>query len=52
MINELWAKKVLNGDVQWAEVPAIRKSPVKAILAAKVKAKEITKKEYDALVAE
>ena len=52
MINELWAKRVLNGSVTWADVPAIRKEAVKAVLTQAYKDKKITKKELNALTSE
>ena len=52
MINELWAKKVVNGEVKFSEVPAVRKTAVKTLLTNMYKNKEITKKELDALLAE
>lgn len=51
-MNELWAKKLLDGTKTWKGVPAARKPAVKAILEQKYKDKEITKKQLTALTTE
>ncbi len=45
-MNEIWANRLIAGDKAWANVPASRKSGVKAVLKGRVESGEITAGQY------
>lgn len=48
-MNEIWANRLVAGTKQWAQVPAMRKAEVKAVLAGRVAAGEISPEQYTAI---
>lgn len=51
-MNEIWANRLIAGDKTWANVPASRKSGVKAALKARVESSKITAEQYKAITGE
>lgn len=51
-MNEIWANRLVAGTKQWNDVPAARKSAVKAILMARVDEHEVTAEQYEQIVGE
>ncbi len=51
-MNEIWANRLIAGTKQWAQVPAMRKAAVKAVLAGRVAAGEITAAQYTEITGE
>jgi hypothetical protein len=47
---EIWANRLIAGTKTWAEVPASRKSAVKAVLEARVEKGEISQETMDSIV--
>ncbi len=48
-MNEIWANRLVAGTKQWAQVPTMRKAAVKAVLAGRVAAGEISAEQYTAI---
>ncbi len=46
-MNEIWANRLIAGTKDWATMPASRYNAVKAILADRVKRKNITAERYE-----
>ena len=51
-MNEIWANRLIAGNKTWANVPASRKSGVKAALKARVESSKITAEQYKAITGE
>lgn len=51
-MNKIWANRLIAGDKTWAEMPASRRSGVKAELAARVEANVITAARYEEITGE
>ena len=51
-MNEIWANRLIAGTKTWAEMPASRRSAVKAILAQRVEDGEITADQYEEITGE
>ena len=51
-MEKIWANRLVAGTKTWAEVPASRKSGVKAELAGRVESNTITAKEYEDITGE
>lgn len=51
-MNEIWANRLVAGTKTWAEVPASRRSAVKAVLASHVKSEDITADQYMEIIGE
>ena len=51
-MNETWANRLIAGNKTWANVPASRKSGVKAALKARVESSKITAEQYKAITGE
>lgn len=51
-MNKIWANRLIAGDKTWAEMPASRRSGVKAELAARVEANVITADKYAEITGE
>ena len=51
-MNEIWANRLIAGDKKWVNVPASRKSGVKAVLKSRVESGEITAEQYKAITGE
>ena len=51
-MNKIWANRLIAGDKTWAEMPASRRSGVKAELAERVKANLITAEKYEEITGE
>lgn len=51
-MNEIWANRLIAGTKTWAELPATRKSAVKAVLAGRVESNAITAEQYQEIVGE
>lgn len=51
-MNKIWANRLIAGDKTWWDVPASRRSDVKAELASRVEAKVITAKRYAEITGE
>lgn len=51
-MNEIWANRLIAGTKTWAELPVVRQSGVKSILAARTEAGTITPEQYQAITGE
>lgn len=51
-MNEIWANRLIAGTKAWAEIPASRRSGVKAVLAEHVKREAITAEQYAEITGE
>lgn len=51
-MNEIWANRLVAGTKTWAEMPASRRSAVKAVLAGRVESEAITPEQYEAITGE
>lgn len=51
-MNEIWANRLVAGTKSWVEVPASRKSGVKAVLAGRVECEAITAEKYAEITGE
>ncbi len=51
-MNEIWANRLIAGTKDWATMPASRYNAVKAILADRVKRKNITAERYEEITGE
>lgn len=51
-MNEIWANRLAAGTKAWAEVPASRRSAVKAVLRGRVADETITAERYGEITGE
>lgn len=51
-MNEIWANRLIAGDKTWAEVPASRKSAVKAVLRGRIESGAVTAEKYAEITGE
>lgn len=51
-MNKIWANRLVAGDKTWAEMPASRRSGVKAELASRVESGTITAQQYEEITGE
>lgn len=51
-MNEIWANRLIAGTKTWAEMPASRRSGVKAVLAGRVDRGVITEAQYKEITGE
>lgn len=51
-MTKIWANRLIAGDKTWAEVPDFRRNGIKAELAARVKADQITAEKYTEITGE
>ncbi len=51
-MNEIWANRLVAGTKTWADVPASRKSGVKAVLRGRVEKETITAERYEEITEE
>lgn len=51
-MNEIWANRLVAGTKSWEEVPASRKSGVKAVLVGRVEREAITAEQYAEITGE
>lgn len=51
-MNEIWANRLVAGTKTWEEMPASRRSAVKAVLASRVENRAITQEHYEAITGE
>ena len=46
-MNEIWANRLIAGTKTWDQVPASRRSGVKAVLQERLENQEITQEDWD-----
>lgn len=51
-MSEIWANRLIAGTKTWGQVPASRKSGVKAVLKSRVEDGEITPEQYEEITGE
>ncbi len=51
-MNEIWANRLVAGTKTWADMPASRRSAVRAVLAGRVEKNAITAEQYQEITGE
>ncbi len=51
-MDAIWANRLVAGTKSWAELPASRRSAVKAILAGRVESGTVTAEQYEQITGE
>lgn len=51
-MDRIWVNRLIEGTKTWADLPAMRRDSVKALLAEKVSANEITAERYAGITGE